>query len=253
MIKRFFILHLIAVFCFSCKEDTPISFASETMTEADIDICKNVLCPEVTVSYVEILGDETISEKINSKIKTFIIQALHLGDDEKTPSASTISEAIVGFIEMYRIHSAEFPDMANEYFAEVTVREDYVSDDIISFEMRTYLYTGGAHGFGSTFFMNIDPQVGEEIPTDKLFKNKAAFIGFAERKFREVFHIKGGESINSTGFWFEDDVFILPETIGFTEDSLILRYNHYDIASYADGPIELEIAIQEAKPYLTIK
>jgi len=32
-------------------------------------------------------------------------------------------------------------------------------------------------------------------------------------------------SINKTGFRFEDDVFSLPETIGFTQESVILRYN----------------------------
>jgi hypothetical protein len=249
--KRIFLIGMVLVFTYNCKKETPISFVSETITEADMAMCNHVSCPEVTVSYVEIYGDEFVSEKINSKIKNFVINALHLGDEEKGPSAGTITEAISDFIEMYRTHSAEFPDMSAEYFAEITVQEDYVSEFLISFEMRTYLYTGGAHGYGSTSFMNIDPKSGEEIPTEKLFKNTAAFTTFAEQKFREAFQINPNESINSTGFWFEDDVFWLPGTIGFTEENLILIYNQYDIASYADGPIELEIPLQEAKPYLT--
>lgn len=253
MTNRILLLSFVLLFALSCKKETPMSFASETITEADMAICKNVSCPEVTVSYVEIFGDEIISEKINTKIKSYIINALYLGDEENDPLVTSITEAISGFIEMYRTDKDEFPDMVGEYFAEVSVREDYVSDMLISFEMRTYLFTGGAHGYGSTIFMNINPLSGEEIPTEKLFKDKTAFTAFAEKKFREAYQIGEDEPINNTGFWFEDDVFSLPETIGFTEENVILRYNQYDIASYADGPIELEIPLQEALPYLTVK
>jgi hypothetical protein len=41
--------------------------------------------------------------------------------------------------------------------------------------------------------------------------------------------------------------------IGFTEGTIILLYNQYDIASYAAGPIELEISREEAKPFLKVK
>lgn len=253
MTNRILLLSFVLLFALSCKKETSMSFASETITEADMAICKNVSCPEVTVSYVEIFGDEIISEKINTKIKSYILNALYLGDEENDPQATSITEAISWFIEMYRTDKDEFPDMVGEYFAEVSVQEDYVSDMLISFEMRTYLFTGGAHGYGSTIFMNIDPRSGEEIPTEKLCKDKTAFTAFAEKKFREAYQIRKDEPINSTGFWFEDDVFSLPETIGFTEENVILRYNQYDIASYADGPIELEIPLQEALPYLTVK
>ena len=78
------------------------------------------------------------------------------------------------------------------------------------------------------------------------------FTAFAEKKFRSEQNIAKDQSINENGFWFENDTFYLPESVGFTQDSLIFVYNQYDIASYADGPIELKIAMKEAEPFLSI-
>ena len=85
-----------------------------------------------------------------------------------------------------------------------------------------------------------------------LFKDLKTFTDFAEQKFREAHNISENEPINSTGFWFKDDTFSLPETVGFTKENIVFQYNQYDIASYAEGPIELTIPITEAKEFLTI-
>src|SRR5690606_30116260 len=127
------------------------------------------------------------------------------------------------------------------------------SPTLISLEMAQYLYTGGAHGYGSTSFMNIDPKTGEELSLEKLIQDTSKFTSFAEDEFRKQQNIKKNQSINDLGFWFEGDTFYLPETVGFTDDSMIFIYNQYDIASYADGPIELKISLSQAKPFLNKK
>ncbi len=192
-----------------------------------------------------------ISEKINKKIKNFIFTSLLMGEDT-IPTAKTIQEAATGFIEVYNADKAQFPYMAGDYFAEISVHEIYRSPKHVCFELRQYLYTGGAHGYGTTSFMNIDPQTGEELSADNLFKDKKEFTDFAEKKFRIEQKIAQEISINDTGFWFENEEFYLPESVGFTQDSIIFVYNQYDIASYADGPIELKIAVKEAEPFLSI-
>ena len=140
--------------------------------------------------------------------------------------------------------------MVAPYVAEVSVKELYRSDDHISLELSQYLFTGGAHGYGSTSFLNVDPETGEELGFNELFIDHKAFLAFAEGKFREQQKISPQQSINDHGFWFENDIFYLPNSFGFTADSIIFIYNQYDIASYADGPIELKISRKEAAPYL---
>ena len=236
----------------SCKKEIPLVFSSESFTEDTLDMCKNIGCPEITINYVEALGEEAVSEKINSEIRTFIITALNIGDDS-IPKAKTIAEAASYFIKTYRMHSAEFPDMSAEYIAELYVSESYLSKEVLSLQFKQYLYAGGAHGNGTTTFMNFDSRTGIKIPSEALFKNIKNFTVFAEKKFKEAQEISRNSSINSTGFWFKDDVFYLPETIGFTENALVLIYNQYEISSYSQGPIELEILMAEALPFLSVK
>lgn len=251
MNNRITVVALIALITVGCKQEKNIEFSSESFTEKELPICKNSKCPEVTINYVEIIGDEEVSEKINKKIKKFIYSSLLMGEDT-IPTAKSIQEAATGFIEVYNADKAQFPDMAGEYFAEISVTEIYTSKEHLCFEMRQYLFTGGAHGYGTTSFLNIDPQTGEELTSNQLFKNNKEFTAFAEKQFRAEKKIAKDHSINENGFWFENDEFYLPESVGFTQDSIIFVYNQYDIASYADGPIELKIPLKEAKPFLSI-
>ncbi len=251
MNNKITVVAFIALISVGCNQEKNIETSSESFTEKELKICENNKCPEVTINYVEVFGDDEVSEKINKKIKNFIFSSLLMGEDT-IPTAKTIQEAVTGFIEAYNADKVQFTDMAGEYFAEISVNEIYSSKELMCFEMRQYLFTGGAHGYGTTSFLNIDPKTGEELTSKELFKNNKEFIAFAEKKFREQQKIEQGQSINENGFWFENDKFYLPESVGFTKDSLIFVYNQYDITSYADGPIELKIDIKEAEPFLSI-
>lgn len=251
MNTKLMVVALVALLIVSCHQERNIEMSSESFTEKELSICKNSNCPEVTINYVAVFGDTKISEKINEKIKGFIFQSLLLGEDT-VPTAKTIEEAATAFIESYNADKAQFPDMAGEYFAEISVNEIYSTPEHICFEMRQYLFTGGAHGYGTTSFLNINPKTGEELTTKDLFKNNEKFTAFAEEKFRVQQKIAQEQSINDTGFWFEDEKFHLPESVGFIKDSLLFVYNQYDIASYADGPIELKIPMKEAESFLSI-
>ena len=249
MNKKFTVVALIALIFVSCDRERKIEIMSSSLTENDLSICQSSDCPEVTINYVEVFGNDEVAEKINKQIQDFIYSSLLLGED-RVSRAKTIQDAAVGFIESYNADRAQFPDMAGEYFAEISVNEIYNSPKHICFEMRQYLFTGGAHGYGNTSFLNIDPKTGAALTSEELFKNRKEFTAFAERKFKEQQKIEQEQSINDTGFWFEDDKFRLPESFGFMQDSLIFVYNQYEIASYADGPIELKIAMKEAEPFL---
>lgn len=252
MSNKITIVIFIGLMSWSCSQETKIEFSSASFTEKDLAICKNGGCPEVTINYIQVIGDKKVTEKINNKIQQFIIASLLMGEDS-IPTAKTIEEAATEFIQAYKADKAQFQDMTGEYFAEITVNEIYSSPEIISFDMRQYLFTGGAHGYGTTSFLNIDPKTGEQLIGSKIFKNKEEFTKIAEKEFRIQQKIGEDISINETGFWFEEDIFYLPESVGFTPDSLIFVYNQYDIASYADGPIELKIAKKDAEPFLRIR
>lgn len=240
---------------FGCKKEEDLSFEMASLTEQDLSICREETCPEITIDYLKASGAGAVSEEINKKISNFIIRTLMLSEpdqDAATEDFSTenIESAAEKFVYSYLNDKAEFPDMAGVYFAEVSVSQLYTSDSQISLEAKNYVYTGGAHGYGVTHFLNFDSRTGKELTFPDLIKDFKGFTRFAENKFREQHHIKKETSLGDTGFWFPDNIFSLPDNFGISRDSLLFIYNQYEIASYAEGPIELKISKKEAGQYL---
>ncbi len=251
-IKITFAFLFVGLIFVSCDKKEELLINGESFTEKNLEMCKDGSCPEITINYISAYGNEKVAEKINKQIEEFIIASLLMGE-HTVAKAKTINEAAVGFIDVFKKDKAQFPDMAGDYFAEINVRELSTTATVYSFECRQYLFTGGAHGYGSVAFLNIDAKTGEEITLKKLVKDKKGFQEFAEKQFKNQYKIAVDAPVNSTGFWFKDEKFNLPETAGFTSDSIIFVYNQYDIASYAEGPIELKLSRKEAQPYMNIE
>ncbi len=248
MSNKIIILILTITISFSCKNDISHALSSESFSEEFHNDCKGKDCAQVTIDYIKINGDTEIANKINFTVGSAIIYFLN-SNYEKNIRAITISEASEGFIKNYENDKKEFPDLS-PYFAEISVTQSTSTEKILSLQLQQYSFTGGAHGNGSTKFINFDPITGSIISNNSLMKDKKEFTHFVEVIFRKENNISPEESINSTGFWFENDKFSLPEAIGFTETSLIIIYNQYEIANYANGPIELTIPLEKAEPFL---
>ena len=178
---------LFIVFLFSsCKSEPELTFSSESFTQKNLEICKDQPCSTVVIDYVKASGDAEISDKINSEIKKHIIEALFLGDDT-SPTVKDIPEAATHFILAYRDHQPEFPSELDfeSYEAEVTITNPFLNENRASIEIQLYLFTGGAHGYGGTSFINFDVQTGEEISTKDLFINYDEFEAFADLHWTE--------------------------------------------------------------------
>ncbi len=243
------LLTLMLVFI-GCKNDKPVALSIKKVEKIIKDDCKEEECAEVSLNYIIVSGNEEVTKKINTVIEDFIKTSLNISDDSLYV-AKSIEEATANFIKIYKRDKADYPDMG-VYFSKISVIDLFSSPSVLSLEMNAYQYTGGAHGYGATSYVNIDPQTGEELRFDDLLKDKEGFITLAETLFRKENDIPKNEAINSTGLWFENDTFYLPDTFGITPDELIFVYNQYEIASYAAGPIELLVPIEEARPFLSI-
>ena len=240
---------LVFFIVFSCKKDSSFIISSETISESYNENCEGDDCATVTIDYVKVTGDEAVSEKINSKIEAYIIHSLSFNNEDKLV-AKTIDDAVILFLQNYEADKKAFPDLIGGYFAEISVDERFASSKFLCFEMNQFMFTGGAHGYSSNYFLNVDSQTGETILIEDLIK--PGFIKYAETKFKEEMEIPLNEPINSTGFWFENDTFYLPETIGITKNEVILHYNQYEIASYAAGPITISIPLKDCEDLLNL-
>ena len=165
-----------------------------------------------------------------------------------------IVEASKDFIFAYRDHQADIPEEIDTggYQALIDLTSIYEGQNIISVQAESYLYTGGVHGNGYTNYLNFDTQTGELIDIESLVTNFDSFQDFVEEKFRIENKIPEEESINATGFWFDDDQFYVSNNIGFSSENLIIVYNTYEIAPYSAGTFILKLPMDEVQPFLNI-
>ena len=122
----------------------------------------------------------------------------------------------------------------------MTVGEQH--DDVVSHDE----YLGGAHGAVFTQLQSFDLSTGNMINvTQKYDADK--LLSLAETKFREIHKLDSEADLNDAGFMFEDGKFTLPENMGLTKEGVLMIYNSYEVASYAQGETRFTI------PYSALK
>ncbi len=227
----------------ACEEETTLVMEPFVYTNAS---CAS--CPDVSIQYPKALEDTKLSRAINTAIEEEIIGLLTFADSLEV---TNLEEAIASFSHGYAELKEVYPDETIPWEANIQADVSFENRRVLSIKLDSYLFTGGAHGYAATRFLNFDMNKGQEIDTQALFKDLLAFRSFAESKFRDQEKIPEKAPINSTGFMFELDSFYLPENIGLTPRGILLLYNQYEVASYADGQIEVLIPFREVKKFVT--
>jgi hypothetical protein len=172
---------------------------------------------------------------------------------EKPYDASTYDGLLADFMASYEKLQSENPSDTFGWEGKAEGKVAYTSEKIVNIEIDHYTFTGGAHGYSVKRSLIFDLETGKSIIHKSLFKDLMGFTKFAEARFRKQFNIAPNTPINSGGLMFENETFSLPETIFLTNKGLLLYYNTYEIASYANGPQQLLIPYAEANAFLAIK
>jgi len=241
---RFFVFgSILTLFIAGCSTEEKISFTNIDPIENN---CED--CPKIAID-LPIAQPETTPEaqKINETLTEFAISILYYTDEDRPDS---IADAIADFNLQYKKLKEAYPENIVPWEAKVKGEVSYENERFVSILFDSYVFTGGAHGYGSTSFLNFDLQTGEELSEGDFFNNPKEFTAFVETIFREQNDLKPEDNINSTGFMFEDDKFHLPASIGFDNQGVILIYNPYEIAAYSDGQTTIQIPMDQAKAYI---
>ena len=248
--KKLFLALAINLLLIGCNKDTPELKFDELNIEQVSEL--NCIAEEENCTFIGIkvpwaMGKDTRSNLLNSHIEKHVINLI---DYQAAKELRSLEKLAQTFINDYEASAKEFPEYNIPWEAFVEGKITHESEKLISIEFDLALFTGGAHGYTSISYLNFDPETGRLLSNKDLFSE--GFKEFAEKRFREKNNIPENESINSTGFFFEDDEFQLPKNIGFYTKKVVLRYNSYEIASYAEGNVQLEFKMQEVKKYFKI-
>ena len=232
----------------SCKKE--LSFENETFEEKSTIPCKSE-CPEITIEVPVAKNIKVISDSINKKVFSVIKEIVFFGEDStKVNDYKSLSKS---FIASYEEMRQKFPNDTFGWEAKIIGNIEFQSDGILNLKIDHYTFTGGAHGYQGYRSLLFNAKTGKAILNNQLFKNEKEFKAFAEKAFRSKYKIPAEANINATGLMFENDKFQLPQNIFYTSEGLLLYYNSYEAASYADGPKEILFSYDEVNKYLNFQ
>lgn len=243
------LLYTILLFSMArCSKE--LTFENQSFEKESSLPCKEN-CPHINVTIPIAKDVPIVADSINKKVFSVMKEIIYFG--EKPYTSTDYNGLLNSFIGSYEQLRKEYPKDIFGWEAEIEGSIKYQSDSILNIQIKHYTYTGGAHGYQGLRSLIFDPETGKSIPNYQLFKDQNAFKAFAEKKFRSKYKIPANKSINATGLLFEGDKFSLPINIFYTDQGLLLYYNPYEAASYADGAKELLLSYNEVNDYLLRK
>jgi hypothetical protein len=221
----------------ACKKEINLKF-SESNSVYNINAIVEINIPKAE-------GENTVSFAINSKIENHIANALNFSEDHS--DSLNLNDAVVKFDDEYSEFKNEFEESSLIWEALFDGEVIYQSAEIICVAINGYTNTGGAHGNMNITLYNFDAQTGEVIENADLITDMEGFTKIIKANFKKEIDIDGESEFGD--FFFGDD-FHLPANIGFTDEGLLILYNVYEIASYAQGITEFTIPFDEIDRFI---
>ncbi len=246
--KHFILFSLLLFSVARCSNE--LVFEEQSFQKKTTLPCKEN-CPQITVKIPFAKDVPVVADSINKKVFSTLKEIIYFG--EKPYTSTNYNGLLTSFIDSYEKLQKEFPKDTFGWEGKIEGTIKYQSESVLNIEIKHYTFTGGAHGYEGLRSLIFNPETGKYIPNNQLFINKNTFMAFAEKKFRAKYKIPENKSINATGLMFEDEKFYLPQNIFYTDKGLLLYYNSYEAASYAEGPKELLLPYTEVNEYLAVK
>lgn len=236
--KKYLSLFVLSLYLFNCAEDASLKFE-----DTFISLPSGA---KIEVLYPKAKGSTEAVKNINTAIDSYIANQISFND---SIPATDVKNAIEKFNTEYTGFKEDFEDSEARWEALVEGEVQYQSPEILCISINTYLYTGGAHGNDRIDFLNFNPNTGQPYTTQDLITDMPGFSKLVEANLKKEQAKKAKDKAMEDLFFGKD--FQLPESIGFNEDGVIILYNTYEIASYAQGITEFLIPYSEANPFLS--
>ena len=207
-------------------------------------------CAIIEIDFPQFKEPGAVFKQINDSILHYIKTSL---SPEDMGNVATLDDLGNRFIQDYNEYTAEAKTRAEEDDSEPFITPwsietygtvTFESPKLVSIELSTYSYTGGAHPNTTVTLLNYDTKTGKAITIKDLVKDQRKLVQLAEKKFRETHEIAPNASLNEQGF-FWDGKFQLPQNIGLSGEGIWFFYNSYEIAAYAVGPTEFVLSWEE--------
>jgi hypothetical protein len=220
-------------------------------------------CFKLEYSYPEMIaGPVELKESFNALMVSYIQEHLKRFISDSV-SASHTEEIIEKLFSEYNLVAndatetqdefdvAEFASMYNWYL-NINASVFYEAYPYLSLSIVNSSHFGGAHPNSYEQYINFKLPSLVPLTLDQIVSDIPAVTALAENIFRTKYEIPEGESFSDHGYWFEEDVFILPENMALDASGLLFMYNPYEIGPYVFGSLEVLIPYELLRPYMIL-
>lgn len=126
----------------------------------------------------------------------------------------------------------------------------YNDNNLLSYYLLNYAYTGGAHGIETHDFTVVSISTGKTLSPDEIFKpgSEAALTDLLTRKLKAITGISMNEKLSDNGFFVDE---VIPNSNFYvTGNGIGFVYNHYEIAPYVNGPTDILLPFEDLQNLL---
>lgn len=217
---------------------------------ATFGTCAPTPCVKVFLSGIPTL-DESLPVAAREAIQKEVAASLYapLDVESSQPSAASLLREVRERYEEYRSVS----DATIDWTFTREARRVYGTSHVVSMEISSEGYLGGAHGFKEQTLMTFDAQTGARFAVSDVVEDAArpTLAKIVEAEFRRARRIPQSQTLQDAGF------FILPgqemplsENFAITAAGLHLHYNPYEVGPYVMGETDLTVPREAVEPIL---
>lgn len=196
----------------------------------------------ITLSYPRFDGQGAVADSLRSHVRALTFATFSEGSGY--PDATTLCNA---WGDAYFAAREEIPDFGNGWFLERATSVLLSSHSLVTLRLDESVYAGGAHPNSNTVLLMCDSRNGSVVTPEQLFDDsgRSRLLRLAEKAFRSIRGVPDQQSLRDAGYWFDGDRFTLPDNMALTDEGLLLYYNNYEVASYAQGPTEILLPLKD--------
>ncbi len=199
-------------------------------------------CAHISYTYPLFKSPQPIADSLNSIVLTIF------GVNKNT----NLEQTQYTFMAEYEKFKKEFKESEQSWYSQTNISVPFQSNNVVSLSVEMDDYTGGAHGMYSNIYSNFYKPKNEILTLQKLFSdsNLKKLLSIAEKDFRAANELSIKANLDDAGYWFKDNKFHLSDNFVLTDDGATWLFNPYEVASYAQGTIELSVSRYEILPLL---
>ena len=195
-------------------------------------------CPEIEVKYLK-TNHPWINDIANQRINTLVVNSK---PSESAPITTKATPAAVksALDDFVASQLNELP--RDSVFAySLIVTPEYIGhiNDFETFEISSYVFTGGAHGMPYSEYLVFDQKTKKQLKLVDMLQSgkKSQFKALAYNAYKDWVKTVDEDIKNYEKNW----PFTLSDNVTLTDKGVDIRYQHYAIGPYAYGMPVLSI------------